>query len=228
MEILELPIEFEFNGQRNTIYPSLIVWNNELTLVDTGYINFLPLIENEIIKRGCEMKYLKNIIITHYDDDHIGSLHDFKEKYPWINIIASEIESSYISGEMKSERLVQAEELLENMPPEEIAFGKWFIKQLKELKPIAIDQKVHDGDMILHNECRVVATPGHTSGHISLYFPKLNSVITGDAAANENQQLVIANPHFCLNMANAKHSLLKIQNLQADTYYCYHGGKIAL
>ncbi len=228
MEILELPIEFEFNGQRNTIYPSLIVWNNELTLVDTGYINFLPLIENEIIKRGYEMKYLKNIFITHYDDDHIGSLHDFKEKYPWINIIASEIESSYISGEMKSERLVQAEELLENMPPEEIAFGKWFIKQLKELKPIAIDQKVHDGDMILYNECRVVATPGHTSGHISLYFPKLNSVITGDAAANENQQLVIANPHFCLNMDNAKHSLRKIQNLQADTYYCYHGGKITL
>lgn len=228
MEILELPIEFEFNGQRNTIYPSLIVWNNELTLVDTGYINFLPLIENEIIKRGYEMKYLKNIIITHYDDDHIGSLHDFKEKYPWINIIASKIESSYISGEMKSERLVQAEELLENMPPEEIAFGKWFIKQLKELKPIAIDQKVHDGDMILHHECRIVATPGHTSGHISLYFPKLNSVITGDAAANENQQLVIANPHFCLNMDNAKHSLRKIQNLQADTYYCYHGGKITL
>jgi len=228
MKILELPIEFEFNGQRNTIYPSLIVWNNELTLVDTGYINFLPLIENEIIKRGYEMKYLKNIIITHYDDDHIGSLHDFKEKYPWINITASEIESSYISGEMKSERLVQAEELLENMPLEEMEFGKWFIKQLKDLKHIAINQKVHDGDMILHNECLVVATPGHTSGHISLYFPKLNSVITGDAAANENQQLVIANPHFCLNMDNAKHSLRKIKNLQADTYYCYHGGKITL
>lgn len=228
MKILELPIEFEFNGQRNTIYPSLIVWNNELTLVDTGYINFLPLIENEIIKRGYEMKYLKNIIITHYDDDHIGSLHDFKEKYPWINITASEIESSYISGEMKSERLVQAEELLENMPLEEMEFGKWFIKQLKDLKHIAINQKVHDGDMILHNECRVVATPGHTSGHISLYFPKLNSVITGDAAANENHELVIANPHFCLNMDNAKHSLRKIQNLQADTYYCYHGGKITL
>lgn len=228
MKILELQIEFEFNGQRNTIYPSLIVWNNELTLVDTGYINFLPLIENEIIKRGYEMKYLKNIIITHYDDDHIGSLHDFKEKYPWINITASEIESSYISGEMKSERLVQAEELLENMPLEEMEFGKWFIKQLKDLKHTAIDQKVHDGDMILHNECRVVATPGHTSGHISLYFPKLNSVITGDAAANENHELVIANPHFCLNMDNAKHSLRKIQNLQADTYYCYHGGKITL
>jgi len=228
MKIIELPIAFEFNGQTNTIFPSLIIANDELTLVDTGYPSFLPLIEHEIIKKGYEMKYLKNIIITHYDDDHIGSLYDFKEKYPWITIIASEVESTYISGEMKSERLVQAEAVLDNMPLEQLEFGKWFIKQLKDLMHVAIDQKVHDGDMILHNECRVVATPGHTSGHISLYFPKLNSVITGDAAANENKGLVIANPHFCLNMDNAKHSLRKIQNLQADTYYCYHGGKITI
>jgi len=228
MKIIELPIVFEFNGQTNTIFPSLIIANDELTLVDTGYPNFLPLIEREITKKGYEMKYLKNIIITHYDDDHIGSLYDFKEKYPWITIIASEVESTYISGAMKSERLVQAEAVLDNMPLEQLEFGKWFIKQLKDLKHVTIDQKVSDGDMILQNECRVVATPGHTSGHISLYFPKLNSVITGDAAANENQGLVIANPHFCLNMDNAKHSLRKIQNLQADSYYCYHGGKITI
>lgn len=228
MKIIELPIAFEFNGQLNTIYPSLIIMNDELTLVDTGYTNFLPLIEHEITKKDYEMEHLKNIIITHYDDDHIGSLYNFKEKYPWINIIASEIESKYISGEIKSERLVQAEELLDNMSPEQKEFGTWFIQQLKDLKHVAIDNKVNDGDMILHNECRVVATPGHTSGHISLYFPKLNSVITGDAAANENQELDIANPHFCLNMDNAKQSLRKIQNLQADTYYCYHGGKFTI
>lgn len=104
MKIIELPIEFEFNKQQNHIYPNLIILNNELTLVDTGYSNFLPLIENEILKNGYEVK---NIIITHYDGDHIGSLYDFKEKYPWINIIASESESKYISGEMKSERLVK-------------------------------------------------------------------------------------------------------------------------
>lgn len=98
-----------------------------------------------------------------YDDDHIGSLYNFKEKYPWINIIASEIESKYISGEMKSERLFQAEEMLENMPNEEMELGKWFIQQLKNLKHVSIDEKVNDGDMILDNQCKVVATPGHTS-----------------------------------------------------------------
>ncbi|KAB2493957.1 MBL fold metallo-hydrolase [Priestia endophytica] len=228
MKIIELPIEYEFNRQKKCIYPSLIILNNELTLVDTGCINFLTLIENEILKNGYEMKNLKNIIITHYDDDHIGSLYDFKEKYPWITIIASEVESKYISGELKAERLVQAEEMLENMSNEDMEFGKWFIQQLKNLKPVLINKKVHDGDMILDNECRVVATPGHTSGHISLYFPRLKSIITGDAAVKENHELVIANPQFCLNIEKAQQSLIKIKNLKAENYYCYHGGKFTL
>ncbi len=225
MKIIELPIEFEFNGERNYIYPSLIVWNNELTLVDTGYPNFLTLIENEILKSGNEMDNLKNIIITHYDDDHIGSLFDFKEKYPWVNIIASEMETKYISGQVKSERLVQAEQMLDKMSHEEMEFGKWFIQQLKNLKHVPIDEKVRDGDMILDNKCRIIATPGHTSGHISLYFPGLNSVITGDAAVRENHELTIASPHFCLNVVQAEQSLAKIKTLKAENYYCYHGGK---
>ncbi|WP_373425814.1 hypothetical protein [Paenibacillus endoradicis] len=71
---------------------------------------------------------------------------------------------------MKSERLVQAEEMLENMQSEEIEFGKWFVQQLKNLK------------------------------HILLFFPSINSVITGDAPVHENDELVIANRHFCITL----------------------------
>lgn len=226
MKVIELPIQFEFNGHANYIYPSLIELDNELTLVDTGYANFLPLIENEIMKNGYEVKDLKNIVITHYDDDHIGSLFAFKEKYPWITIIASEIETKSISGEMKSERLVQAEEMLKHMPSEEQEFGKQFIQQLKSLKHVPVDVKVNDGDIILSNHCKVIETPGHTSGHISLHFPRLKSVITGDAAVNKNHKLVIANPHFCLNIEKAKQSLQKLKDLNAEHYYCFHGGKL--
>jgi len=228
MKIIELPIEFEFHGQKNYIYPSLIILNHELTLVDTGYTNFLPLIENQMMKSGYGMKDLKNIIITHYDDDYIGSLYEFKEKYPWVHLIASETESPFISGEKKSERLVQAEERLETLSNEEKEFGKWFIRQLESLKHVPIDEKVHDGELILENTCKVVATPGHTSGHISLYFPSIQSVITGDAAVNENHSLVIANPHFCLDIVKAEQSLTKIKKLKAKHYYCYHGGKLTL
>ncbi|MDD8003247.1 MBL fold metallo-hydrolase [Bacillus cereus] len=228
MKIIELPIEFEFNGKKQCIYPSLIILHNELTLVDTGYTNFLPLIENATLKHGYELKNLKNIIITHYDDDHIGSLYDFQVKYPHVHIIASEIESNYINGDRKSERLVQAEEMLQCMPNEEKEFGKWFIQQLKNIRHISVDEKVHDGQMILNNECKIVATPGHTSGHISLYFPNLDCVITGDAAVQENRELVIANPNFCLDLEKAEESLNKIKSLKAAQYYCYHGGKLTV
>ncbi len=228
MNIKELPIEFEYNGGKQCIYPSLLILNKELTLVDTGYINFLPLIEDAIVKHGYEMKNLKNIIITHYDDDHIGSLYDFKVKYPHINIIASEIESNYINGDIKSERLVQAEEMLQRMPIEEKEFGEWFIQQLKNIRHISVDEKVCDGQMILNDKCQIVATPGHTSGHISLYFPDLECVITGDAAVQDNNELVIANPNFCLDIEKAEESLKRIKNLKAATYYCYHGGKLTV
>ncbi|WP_130860659.1 MBL fold metallo-hydrolase [Gracilibacillus phocaeensis] len=225
MKIIELPIAFEFNGQKNDIYPSLIRSNDELTLVDTGYQGFLPIIEKEIEANGYEMNDLTNIILTHYDDDHIGSLSDFKEKYPWIRIIASEMEATYISGEEKSERLVQAEKMLETMPKQHQAFGEWFIQQLKSLQHVPIDETVGDGDWILNNQCQVIATPGHTSGHISLYIPSLDSIITGDAAVKEQHELAIANPEFCLDLEQAEHSLVKLKNMRAEHYYCYHGGR---
>lgn len=114
--------------------------------------------------------------------------------------------------------------MLENMPNKEIEFGKRFIQQLKNLKHVSVDEKVNDGDMILDDNCRVVATPGH----ISLYFPSLKSVITGDAAVNEDQDLIIANQNFCLNIEKAQQSLRKVINLKAETCYCYHGGKFTL
>lgn len=228
MQIIELNINFDFNGANNVINPSLIVSGNELSLVDTGYPGFMPLIENEIARSGYEINKLKNIIITHYDDDHIGSLYEFKQKYPWVQIIASNIEAPYISGQKKSERLIQAENMLDHMPEEDREFGNWFIQQLKNLKHVPVNQYVQDGDWLFQHQCRVILTPGHTSGHISLFFPELKSIITGDAAVHVNDQLAIANPHFCLNIEKAEQSLETIKSLNAQSYYCYHGGKLTM
>jgi glyoxylase-like metal-dependent hydrolase (beta-lactamase superfamily II) len=54
---------------------------------------------------------------------------------------------------------------------------------------------------------RVIATPGHTPGHISLYLPELDTIISGDAMALENGKPVIANPQFTLNMEEAAASM---------------------
>ncbi|WP_342561434.1 MBL fold metallo-hydrolase [Paenibacillus sp. FSL R7-0345] len=229
MDIIELSVEFAYEEQPYFIYPSLIVLENkELALVDTGYPGFLPLIESAIEQKGYDIGQLKYIVITHYDDDHIGALHDFKEKYPWVTVISSEREAVYISGEEKSERLEQAEALLAQMPEEQKAFGQSFVELLTRLRHIPVDQTVRDGEWLFGGACKVMATPGHTSGHISLYLPELDSVITGDAAYSEanGTELLVANPQYCLDLPQAEKSLELLKSLKAKHYYCYHGGSL--
>ncbi|UQZ37278.1 MBL fold metallo-hydrolase [Paenibacillus sp. PK3_47] len=228
MKIIELPVQFMYEGQTYYIYPSLIEMNNELTLVDTGYPGFLPLIESAVKEQGYDLGQLKHIVITHYDDDHIGSLYDFKQKYPGVTIIAGEREAGFISGEVKSERLVQAENLLADMPEEQKEFGQSFVDTLKSLRHVPVDRTVRDGDWLLDGAFRIMATPGHTSGHISLHLPELGSVITGDAAYIEDggTELLVANPQFCLDLQEAAKSLELLKSLQARHYYCYHGGSL--
>lgn len=99
-----------------------------------------------------------------------------------------------------------------------------------ELTKILITHNDHDHMGALadfkekYPNIEIVATPGHTPGHISLYLKNKKTLITGDAAALENSQLVIANPQFTLDIENAKKSISKILEYDAETYICYHGG----
>ena len=72
--------------------------------------------------------------------------------------------------------------------------------------------------------CRVIATPGHTPGHISLFMENDSIIITGDAIALEDNQPVIANPQFTLDIEQATKSMDKLLSINACSYYCYHGG----
>lgn len=224
--VIMLEINFEYKNEMRTIHPVLLVDNNDIILVDCGYPNFLTLLENEIRSKNIDPNSLTKIVITHHDDDHMGALYEIKEKYPNIKVVASEIESDYISGKKKSLRLVQAEEMQKNLPEELKQFGIEFCESLRKVKPVSVDIIVKDGDYLdLAGGCQVISTPGHMPGHISIYLKESNSIIVGDAAVMENGKLVIANPQFALDIDMAEKSLEKIISINADYYYCYHGGK---
>lgn len=224
IQIEELEIKFNYEGHEYAIYPTLIVLEEALTLVDTGYPGFLPKIEEAVQNLGYDMNNLQNIIITHYDDDHIGALKAFKDKYQHVKVISSFIEAKYINGSEKSERLTQAEELLKSMPEYDKEKGTQFIELLESLDHVEVDIEVTDGAIILEEEVEIVQTPGHTSGHISLYIQSEDSVITGDAAVKEGEELIVVNPDYSMNLKEAKHSLKKVVDLNASKYFCYHGG----
>ncbi len=224
-QIITLDVKYRFFDTEGMIHPVVITNDRSMVLVDCGHIGGLAPIEAAFRSAELNMSDLTTVIITHHDHDHMGALAALKRKYPAVQVIASQQESPYISGDTPSLRLIQAEHIQRSLPDEHKAFGLAFINILKKVVPASVDLTVSEADTFgWCGGCRVVATPGHTPGHISLYLEKHHTVITGDAAALENGALVIANPAFALDLHEAKKSLEKLLALDADTYICYHGG----
>lgn len=223
--IIVLNIKFKFGVVEDVIYPVILKDDKEMILVDCGYTGFMPIVEDAMKAEGLDCNQLTKIIITHHDHDHMGALADFKLKYPNIKVVASESEAPYISGEKKYLRLEQAEAMQDTLSEDQKAFGEAFCKILKNVKPVKVDILVHDGEIMdWCGGCEIISTPGHTPGHISLYFKNKRTVITGDAAVLEDNQLAIANPQYTLDLDKANNSLTKLMRYDVETFICYHGG----
>ncbi|MCC6148302.1 MAG: MBL fold metallo-hydrolase [Anaerolineaceae bacterium] len=224
-KILSLPITMPFGNTENTVYPTLLWDEQNIILVDCGFIGSLTIIEKELSQHGLSAERLTGLVLTHHDHDHMGAAAALKRVNPNLKIYASQAEAPYISAEEKPLRLCQAEEMQKNLPPEQQDFGKVFCDMLRRVEPILVDELLHDGDnMGWCGGCRIIATPGHTPGHISLLMEKDWIVITGDAMALEDGKPVIANPQFTLDIEQAESSMNKLLSLKANAYYCYHGG----
>ncbi|WP_099204787.1 MBL fold metallo-hydrolase [Scatolibacter rhodanostii] len=227
--ILRLTISAPFGDIENTIYPTLLWDKQNIILIDCGFVGSLPLLEEELCRYNLSVNQLTGLVLTHHDHDHMGTAAALKKQNPSIQIYTSAAEAPYISAQEKPLRLRQAEEMQKALPPEQQAFGKAFCEMLRQVEPVEIDHLLHDGDNLdWCGGCRVVATPGHTPGHISLFIEADSIIITGDAIALENNQPAIANPQFTLDIEQAMQSMSRLLSMKADYYYCYHGGVYVL
>jgi glyoxylase-like metal-dependent hydrolase (beta-lactamase superfamily II) len=209
LQVLELPMSID--GHNSVINLSLILDPEKgATLVDTG----LPGQEDLILSQAPE---LKNIILTHQDLDHVGSLAALKEKNN-PKVLASQTETPYIQGDKPGYK---------TPPPERLKQMPTFKAMLAAHKSTHIDEQLQDGQRLdLAGGIKVVATPGHTPGHISLYLERTKTLITGDALTSDNGTLHGPMPQATPDMETAKASIQKLAQLDVETIVCYHGGLV--
>ena len=224
-KIIVLNVKNNFGKAGDTLHPVVLKDHESMVLIDCGYTGFLAAIEQAMEENNFSCSDLTHVLITHQDHDHMGALSELKQKYPWIKVVAGKKESPYISGRLKSLRLEQAEAMQQDLPEEQKQFGLDFCNILRNVRPVDVDLEVQDGDVFSWcGGCTIVATPGHTPGHISVYVNQKRVMITGDGAALENGTLVVANPQYALDIKNAEASLEKIVKYGAKEIICYHGG----
>ena len=224
-QLIILPIIPSWTDESGAIYPVLLQDEQSLVLVDCGYVGSLPVLEAALAAHGFSCADLTHVFITHHDHDHVGTLAALKKSNPRIQIVASAAEADYISGKKPALRLTQALNLQATQPPKQAASGQAFIDLLRSVAPTVVDLVVQDGDLLPWcGGCEVIATPGHTLGHLSLDARALDTLIAGDAAVLENGALMLANPDYAEDLSLAQQSLEKIRALGARSVVCYHGG----
>lgn len=223
--IFVLPISFHLGDTEIIVYPTLLKDENELIMVDCGYPDSVPMLEEEMNRIGLSLSQLTKIIITHHDHDHMGALQEIKERYPYIEILCSEEEAPYITGKQKSLRLQQAEDIQSSLPEDEKEGGKMFQNFLASIRNVNDVTVINTGDILpVCGGITIIDTKGHMPGHISLYVQNEKTLITGDALVVENGALCMAMPQYVLNMKDAQDSIRSLQYYDIEKSICYHGG----
>lgn len=216
IDVLVLPMVF--NGNTSEINVTLIqdaVYGP--TLVDSG-IGQRSALDDALAEAGVKAKNLKRIILTHQDVDHIALLHNLVQD-SGAQVLAHAIEAPYIDG---TKRLIK-------LPPPEVLEQQPQLRAfIESIQPTHVDVLLEDGTRLdLAGGVRVIFTPGHTPGHISLYLERTKTLIAGDALGAEDGQLREPRESATLDMEMARQSIRKLVALDVQTIVCYHGGVVS-
>lgn len=223
LEVIEL--KYKMYGNDFPVNLAVIEDENEMVLVDCGLPNSFEMIKEKMEEKNLDINKLTKIIITHQDQDHMGSLKEIKDNVKGVQILSSEEESKYISGKEEFLRIQNINKAIDKVDEETRKTMEAFKSRVSEVKTVAVDKIVKDGDILdIAGGIEIVGTPGHLPGHISVLVKKEKTLITGDALVVENGVLIPSNPQYTLDMEMAKKSIKKLLNYDIDTLICYHGG----
>lgn len=224
-DLLILELASTIPGGPGVMSVSAIVHKDGLILVDAGLPGMLPVIEAELQAAGYALSDIRQVIVTHHDLDHIGGLPAVLDA-TGAEVMALEAEIPYISGEKRPQKLPspeQIETLLAdpNLPDTMRAF------LTRPPVRVPVDRALHDGDLLpWAGGIRVIATPGHTEGHLSLLLERSRTLISGDALTSQDGQLHGPSQRATPDLPTAMQSVQKLAALDVQNIVTYHGGLV--
>lgn len=186
---------------------------NGITIIDAGMPRSVNKIVDTVKAIGRTVSDVKQILITHADMDHIGSLG------PLVHITQAKV----ITGDL-SKPYIESRQA----PPHLPVFMKPFTALITRLmiSEVEVDQTVADGDVLpIAGGIHVIATPGHTPDNVSYYWerervlfaPDLLNMMTKDT-------LSLTKPIVTWNMQIAKESAKQVLDLN-PAYICVGHGR---
>ena len=146
-----------------TVFPMncyLVREEDGLTLVDSTMSSPAADVARVAAELGLQ---LRRVALTHAHGDHVGGVAGVRDGYPGVIVSIGERDARLLAGDTS----------LQPGEPQVPAKG-WFVKV-----PWEPDQQLKPGDRV--GSLEVVASPGHTPGHIAFLDVRDRTMIAGDA-----------------------------------------------
>lgn len=138
----------------------LVGEDDGFTLIDTGMAGGERFMIEAARERGAE---IRRVVITHAHGDHVGSLDALQAALPEAEVAISAREARFLAGDMS----------LDPNEPQAKLRGGWRVCKTKAARLLSPGEKV--------GSLEVIASPGHTPGHVSLLDTRDGTLIAGDA-----------------------------------------------
>ena len=202
-------------GSFNNSY-AFVNSDSSVTLVDCGLEGSYKKLIKDLARIGKHPKDVKNIILTHAHDDHVGGAAKMIQECDVKNVLMHE-EDSHLPPTGKTP------------PRDDSRFSGKIMKLIpdKGYEPFAITKKLKDGEIIdTAGGLKVIHTPGHTDGHISLLHLESETLITGDSIFNMTSRMTWALSGFCVNYKQSQETAKKFLDLDFKNACFTHGPEI--
>jgi len=192
----------------------ILIAEEELTLVDTGFRGSSPKIISFIRSLGRSVKEISLIILTHNHLDHVGGLPELKKLTP-AKVAAHKADISNVESQLPYSRFALR---LMHIP----LFTS--LRPFVYAKPSDIDIWLEGGEELKPlGGLKVIHTPGHTLGSISLFSPQKKLLVVGDAINNWHKTLRLPPKMVSTNLRQAVDSVKGLAQLDFDILCFGHG-----
>ncbi|MFC4405687.1 MBL fold metallo-hydrolase [Haloarchaeobius iranensis] len=199
--------EFDFGGRVLTVHPAAVETNHGLVLLDVGLPGATDQLRDALGDAGLDLADVSMVVLTHHDGDHAAGLAELADETRLI-VATHRGEAPYVDGRRHPVKAAPDDE---------------------RFPPVPVDLELTGGETF-HTDAgpmRVVETPGHSPGHVSLYFPDHRFLVAGDAMTNDNggaDAFGGPKPQFTPELDQAVESVGRLAELDIETTHCYHGG----
>lgn len=179
------------------VYVSLIC-GQEICLIDTGVLSSHELIFEYIRQTGRRPEEISTLVLTHSHPDHIGSAKIIKES-TGCEIVAHSAEKQWIES-------IDKQYAARPVP------GFYSLVN----SSVEVDKTVQEGEIISLGDdlkLKVIHTPGHSPGSISLYVEPDKVLISGDVIPVPGEMPIYDDPLILIESIRKLKALPEIEVL---------------